>query len=76
MNPLQESVKPFDPDLLTVLRCPLTMSALRQEGDFLVAEIGGLRYPLRNGVPVMLIEEAKLPPGVKSLAEVKEKAGK
>jgi uncharacterized protein YbaR (Trm112 family) len=34
---------------------------LRQEGDWLVAEVGGLSYPVREGLPVMLMEEAKLP---------------
>jgi uncharacterized protein YbaR (Trm112 family) len=62
-----------DADLLSILRCPLTRSRLRQEGDFLVAEVGGLRYPVRDGIPVMLIEEAKLPPGVASLEAFKEK---
>jgi uncharacterized protein len=56
-----------DPELLSILRCPLTRSPLRQEGDFLVAEVGGLRYPVRDGIPVMLIEEAQLPPGVETL---------
>jgi uncharacterized protein YbaR (Trm112 family) len=56
-----------DAELLEMLRCPLTRSRLRQEGDFLVADVGGLRYPVRDGIPVMLAEEAKLPPGVESL---------
>lgn len=63
----------IDPDLLSILRCPLTRSPLRQEGDSLVAEVGGLRYPVRDGIPVMLIEEAKLPEGVESLEAFKEK---
>jgi len=62
-----------DPDLLSVLRCPLTRSPLRQEGDFLVAEVGGLAYPVRDGIPVMLVEEAKLPPGISSLDEFKQR---
>ena len=61
----------IDPDLLDMLRCPLTRSRLRLEGDFLVAEVGGLGYPVRDGIPVMLIEEAKLPAGVSSLDELK-----
>jgi uncharacterized protein YbaR (Trm112 family) len=61
------------PDLLEILRCPLTRSRLRQEGDFLVAEVGGLAYPIRDGIPVMLIEEAKLPAGVESLDAFKER---
>jgi uncharacterized protein YbaR (Trm112 family) len=65
----------FDPDLLTILRCPLTKSRLTLEGDWLVAEVGGLRYPVRDGIPVMLIEEAKLPAGVETLDELKAKFG-
>ena len=61
----------IDPELLDLLRCPLTRSRLRQEGDWLIAEVGGLSYPVREGLPVMLIEEAKLPPGVESLDALK-----
>jgi uncharacterized protein YbaR (Trm112 family) len=38
-----------------------------------VAEVGGLAYPVRDGIPVMLIEEAKLPGGVESLDAFREK---
>lgn len=61
----------IDPELLDILRCPLTGSRLRHEGDFLVAEVGGLAYPIRDGFPVMLMEEAKLPAGVESLEVLK-----
>jgi uncharacterized protein YbaR (Trm112 family) len=57
----------IDPELLDILRCPLTGSRLRPEGDFLIAEEGGLAYPVRDGFPVMLVEEARLPAGVDSL---------
>ena len=60
-----------DTELLEILRCPITRSRLRQEGDFLIAEIGGLAYPVREGIPVMLAEEAKLPEGIASLEEFK-----
>ena len=63
----------LDPELVALLRCPLTHSKLRQEGDFLVAEVGGLAYAVKDGIPVMLIEEAKLPEGVGSIEELKEK---
>jgi len=59
----------MDAQLLEILRCPVTRSALRQEGDELVGEIGGLRYPIRDGIPVLLAEEAVLPEGVASLDE-------
>jgi hypothetical protein len=65
------STHTFDPELLEILRCPLTRSRLRADGDFLIAEIGGLSYPIRDGIPVMLMEEAKLPVGVSTLEELK-----
>ena len=63
----------IDPDLLSILRCPLTRSKLRQEGDFLIAEVGNLAYPVRDGIPVMLIEEARLPAGIPSLDDFKRR---
>jgi uncharacterized protein YbaR (Trm112 family) len=60
-----------DPELLDILRCPITRSRMKQEGDFLIAEVGGLAYPVRDGIPVMLAEEARLPAGCASLEEFK-----
>ena len=62
----------IDDALMDMLRCPLTMSKLRRQGDELVAEVGGLRYPIREGIPQMLVEEATLPEGVASLEELKK----
>ena len=70
MNP-STATHSIDPELLEILRCPLTRSKLRIEGEFLVAEVGGLAYPIRDGIPVMLIEEARLPSGVASLDDLK-----
>ncbi len=61
------SAKTISPDLLNLLVCPLTRSRLRPEGDELVAETGGLRYPIRDGIPIMLIDQAALPEGITSL---------
>lgn len=69
---MSESSNQLDADLLSILRCPLTRSKLRQEGDWLIAEAGGLAYPVRDGIPVMLVEEARLPAGVASLDEFKQ----
>jgi len=69
----QQTPAAIDPELLEMLRCPLTRSRLRQEGHFLIAEVGGLGYPVRDGIPVMLVEEAKLPTGVTSLEEFKKR---
>lgn len=63
----------IDPSLLEVLRCPVTRSKLRQEGEFLVSETGGIKYPVREGIPVMLMEEAQLPDGIGSIEEFKQK---
>ena len=56
-----------------MLRCPVTRSTLKQDGDFLVADVGGLKYPVRDGIAVMLQEEAQLPDGVATLEEFKQK---
>ena len=64
---------PIDAEILNVFRCPLTRSKLIQEGNELVAEVGGLRYPINDGIPILLIDEAKLPDGIASLDEFKQK---
>lgn len=60
-------------ELLKILVCPLTRSPLRQEGSELVSEMGGLRYPIRDGIPILLVDEAVLPPGIADLDEFKRK---
>ena len=72
----QSHTKPIDPAVLALLRCPLTRSPLRQEGDWLVAEQpqdAGLRYPIRDSIPVLLMDQATLPEGVATLEEFKKK---
>lgn len=51
----------LDPWLLEKLVCPITRTPLRYDRDSgeLVSEAAGLAYPIRDGVPVMLIEEAR-----------------
>jgi uncharacterized protein YbaR (Trm112 family) len=71
-SPTSNAVRP---DVLELLRCPVTRSPLRQEGDWLIAEVGGLRYPVRDGIPVMLPEEAQLPAGVASLDDFRARFG-
>ncbi len=63
----------IDSELLSILVCPLTRSPLHVEGQELVAELGGLRYPVRDGIPVLLIQEAKLPEGIASLEEFRSR---
>mgnify|MGYP002380817319 CR=1 FL=1 len=72
----QQSTDPanrFDESLLHVLRCPVTKSRLRLQDDWLISEIGGLAYPIRDGIPVMLPESARLPAGVVSLEDFRDR---
>ena len=50
----------IDPELLEIMVCPISHAALKQVGDFLIStdEATRLRYPIRDGIPVMLVEEA------------------
>lgn len=66
---MAEQTEELPADLMEVLRCPLTRSRLRQEGQWLIGELGGLRYPIRDGFPVLLVEEAKLPAPFSSLED-------
>ena len=52
----------LDPDLLAILVCPVTRTALvyDEAAQELISEAAGLAYPVRDGVPAMLIEEARL----------------
>ncbi|WP_340316470.1 Trm112 family protein [Rhizorhabdus argentea] len=51
----------LDPELLAVLVCPVTRTRLRYDemAGELVSEAAGLAFPIRDGVPVMLVEEAR-----------------
>ena len=51
----------IDPKLLEILACPACKTEVRLEGACLVCEQCGRRYPIRDGIPVMLIEEAENP---------------
>jgi uncharacterized protein len=72
---MSKTTHTLDPAVLKILVCPLTRSPLVLEGEELVATKGGLRYPVRDGIPVMLMEEAKLPAGVASLDQLKKQLG-
>ncbi len=51
----------LDAALLAKLVCPATRTKLRYgpEREELISDAAGLAYPVREGVPVMLIEEAR-----------------
>ena len=51
----------IDPKLLEILACPACKTEVKADGDVLVCVQCGRRYPVRDGIPVMLIEEAEEP---------------
>ncbi len=50
-----------DPKLLEILVCPLTKGPLEydREAQELISERAGLAYPIRDGIPIMLVDEAR-----------------
>ena len=50
-----------DPRLLSMLVCPVTREPLRydREAGELVSVKAGLAYPIRDGIPIMLADEAR-----------------
>lgn len=51
----------IDPKLLEILVCPLTKGPLRYDADAqeLISDAAGLAYPIRDGIPIMLADEAR-----------------
>ncbi len=50
-----------DPKLLEILVCPLTKGPLRYDAEAqeLISDRAQLAYPIRDGIPIMLAEEAR-----------------
>lgn len=50
-----------DPKLLEILVCPLKKVPLRYDRDKqeLISDQAGLAYPIRDGIPIMLVDEAR-----------------
>ena len=50
-----------DPKLLDILVCPVTKETLRYDSaaQELISEKAGLAFPTRDGIPVMLVDEAR-----------------
>jgi len=50
-----------DPKLLEILVCPLTKAPLRYDAEQqeLISDQARLAYPIRDGIPIMLIDEAR-----------------
>jgi uncharacterized protein YbaR (Trm112 family) len=56
-----EEAGDIDPKLLEILVCPLTKAPLRYEraAQELISDEAGLAYPIRDGIPIMLVDEAR-----------------
>jgi len=56
-----EEPSEIDPKLLEILVCPLTKAPLRYDraAQELISEEAGLAYPIRDGIPIMLVDEAR-----------------
>jgi uncharacterized protein YbaR (Trm112 family) len=50
-----------DPELLEILACPLDKQPVTRQGNYLVCSACQRHYPIRDGIPVMLIDEALTP---------------
>ena len=61
MSSIDKGERSIDPKLLEILVCPLTKTPLiyNRETQELISEQAGLAYPIRNGVPIMLVDEAR-----------------
>ena len=55
------STDEVDPKLLEILVCPLTKGPLEFDRDKqeLISRQAKLAYPIRDGIPIMLVEEAR-----------------
>ena len=51
----------IDPELLAILACPVCKAPVRLNENRLICDSCGRRYPIREGIPVMLSEEAEPP---------------
>jgi uncharacterized protein len=58
---MSESEARVDPKLLEILVCPVTKAALTYDAakQELISKAARLAYPIRNGIPIMLADEAR-----------------
>ncbi|HET7448315.1 MAG TPA: Trm112 family protein [Methyloceanibacter sp.] len=60
-EPEKSGRRMVDPKLLEILVCPLTKTSLDYDAERqeLISRAAGLAYPIRDGIPIMLPEEAR-----------------
>ncbi|MFT5539310.1 MAG: hypothetical protein ACI82H_000827 [Alphaproteobacteria bacterium] len=58
---MKDDIGSIDPKLLEILVCPVTKGPLTYDRDRqeLISDKAGLAFPIRRGIPIMLIDEAR-----------------
>ena len=58
---MSDASPPYDRKMLEALVCPKTQASLSYDADRqeLVSKSAGRAYPIRNGIPIMLFDEAR-----------------
>ncbi len=51
----------IDKELLNILACPACKGDVKLEGEKIVCAVCGRRYPIKDGIPIMLVDEAEKP---------------
>lgn len=51
----------IDDELLNILACPACKADVKLEGEKIVCTKCARRYPIKDGIPVMLLDEAETP---------------
>ena len=61
MSESQMPIRRADPKLLEILACPITKTPLRYDAGAqeLISDKAGLAFPIREGIPIMLVDEAR-----------------
>lgn len=59
---MTEKTPEFDRRMLEALICPQTRGTLEYDAEAqeLISKGAGLAFPIRNGIPVMLVDEARV----------------
>jgi uncharacterized protein YbaR (Trm112 family) len=58
-------------EIVELLRCPLGKAPLKQEGNYLVCTLCEVKFPVRDEIPILMIDEAVMPDGIKDLSDLK-----
>ncbi len=58
---MSDTANAFDRHMLEALVCPQTQTTLHYDAEKqeLVSKAAGMAFPIRNGIPVMLVDEAR-----------------